>query len=190
MVKRLFFCVLLFYVIGVDVLNAQQISGNQLIGMNDTLHFSVPQNASVQQYQWMPPLGCKILDGQGSAAIRLRSTFLAQDENLRLIRRYEDAHSDTISLPLTVYRSVNKVVDHTINSGETLTIGNKVISEADIYYEQTGEQEGKPLYTAHRVTVVPSYVEMTKPYLQSVTDSSVWICWKTSTATSSAIAYG
>ena len=111
------------------MLNAQQISGNQLIGMNDTLHFSVPLNASVQQYQWLPPLGCKVLDGQGSASIRLRSTFLAQDGALKLVRRYEDAHSDTLSLPLTVYPSVNKVDDHTINSGETLTIGNKQIKQ-------------------------------------------------------------
>ena len=193
MVKRFFFYVLLFYTIGVNVLNAQsisQIAGNQLIGMTDTLRFSVPLNASVKQYQWLPPLGCKVLEGQGSAAIRLRSTFLAQDGNLRLVRRYEDTHSDTLSLPLTVYRAINKVADHTINSGESLTIGDKVVSEADIYYEQTGEQEGKPLYTAHRVTVIPSYQEMTKPYLQVVTDSSVWICWKTSSAASSTIAYG
>lgn len=194
MVKRLFSYVFLSCMMGCCLLKAQQkeqITGNQWIGISDTLEYSVKQDASVQQYQWIVPVGCKILSGQGETSLRIRTTFLAQNGDLRVIRKFGEEHSDTLSLALQVHRSVNEVKDHTINPGQSVWIGGKEESTADIYYEPNGEEGGKTLYRAHRLTVVPTdFMEMTKPYLQTVSDSSIWITWKTSTPSSSQVRYG
>lgn len=169
-----------------------KISGPSEIGMDDTLSYSLPQDASISSYRWMAPAGCKILSGQGESSIQLRSTFLAQDGDLRVERTFSDQHKDTLALPLSIYRKVSSVEDHTIQAGTSVSIDGKEQTEADIYYAPVGSSEsGKPLYTAHRVTVIPpDAVEMTKPYLQTLTDSSVWICWKTSESTGSTVRYG
>ena len=168
------------------------ISGPSEIGMDDTLSYSVEADPAVTAYRWILPPGCKVLSGQGENSIRLRSTFLAQDGNLQVERTFADEHRDTLSLGLSVYRMITSKVDHTIAYGETETIAGEERSVADIYYEPAGESAGgRPLYTAHRLTVLaPEGVEMTKPYLQTLTDSSVWVCWKTASPSESRVKYG
>lgn len=174
------------------VANDGPISGATEIGMDDTLTYSVPANAEVTGYRWMLPRGCKVISGQGTNEISLRSTFLAQDGALQVERTFTDEHKDTLSLALSVYRMITGLEDHSIPYGSSEMIAGEERSVADIYYEPVGTSlAGKPLYKAHRLTVIaPDAVEMTKPYLQTLTDSSVWICWKTASPSDSRVRYG
>ena len=168
------------------------IDGPREIGMTDTCRFSVNLANMFNHFEWTPPTGCRILKGQGTGSIELLGTFLAQDGPLSVVCTRTDGNSDTLTLPLSIYRKVSKVEDHTVQAGTPIDIDGQNVTEADIYYTANGTTaEGRPLYTAHRLTVIPpDEVEMTKPYLQTVSDTSIWITWKTRTPASGQLVYG
>ena len=160
------------------------------MGMSETMNFTV-QTEGVRSVRWLSPHGFKIMSGQGTGTIMLQSSFLAQDGKLSAVRLFEDGHNDTLSYAIQVYRKVDKVEDHTISEGQEIFLAGAMRTKADIYYEQTGERDGRPLYTAHRLTVLPpNHVEYSQPVLQTVTANSVWVTWRTSTLQPSKVSYG
>lgn len=162
------------------------ISGISKLGINDTVAYSIPAQAGVQNYHWATPKGCYILEGQGSESIKLVSTFLAQDGLLKVVRTLDGENKDDISTPLTFSRYITGFVDHSIKPGESVQIAGKNVSIADIYYEEKEKE-----VIAHRVSVVPEiHVAQTKPYLQKMTDTSVTINWKTNYTGIPSVKYG
>lgn len=159
------------------------IEGAPVMRIDEVATYRVSEDASVEAYRWILPAGCRLDAGQGTSQIELRSTFLSQDGPLRLVRTFADQHSDTLQTDIRFCRYVAGYKDYTIAPGETVEIDGKTYSEADIYYTQAEGSDGScSQVMAHRVTVQPvtgQYSEMTKPYLQSATSSSVWITWKT-----------
>lgn len=124
------------------------------MGMNETMNFMVPTE-DIRSVTWLSPSGFNITAGQGSGTIMLQSSFLAQDGKLSAVRLFEDGHNDTLSYQIQVYRKVDRVEDHTITEGQEIFLAGAMRTNADIYYEQTGERDGRPLFTAHRITVLP-----------------------------------
>ena len=55
------------------------INGATKLGVNDTVAYSVTPQTGIKEYRWYSPKGCYIIEGQGSEAIKLVSTFLAQE---------------------------------------------------------------------------------------------------------------
>lgn len=162
------------------------ISGATQLGTNDTVAYSIPAQQEVLKYHWSTPKGCYIIEGQGSEAIKLVSTFRAQDGLLKVERTFKDETRDNGSTPLTFSRYITGFIDHSIKVGESVRIDGKDISVADIYYEKKNDE-----VIAHRVTVVPEvHVAQTKPYLQKATDTSITINWKTNRAGTPSVKYG
>lgn len=185
--KRTFFaCALLLSQYGVICAqNTRAIEGNNKLGINDTVTYSVPAQDDVTGYKWTAPRGCRILDGQGSESIRLVSTFLSQDGTLKVERTFGGDVKDEITTPLTFSRYITGFVNHSIKPGETVNIAGKEIGIADIYYEESGDE-----VIAHRVTVTPvDYVAQTKPYLQKATDTSITVNWKTDSEGTPSVKY-
>lgn len=185
---------LLLSVFAVQGLFAQTengISGQTEIGVNDTLEYSYDVASPGDSLRWLTPRGCRIVSGQGTNSIRMWATFLAQDGKLELVK-YTGDTTDTLSVDISICRPITNVEDVTINEGEEADIAGQKESLADIYLEKNGlSAGGRQLYTAHRLTVIPpDETEMTKPYLQCVTDSSIWICWKTSSSQEGFVEYG
>ena len=76
----------------------------------------------------------QVISGQGTPTVEISSSFLSQDSPVRLIRTFTDEHKDTLETPIKFCRYVQSIQDHTIAPGETINIGGKDYSEADIYY--------------------------------------------------------
>ena len=162
---------------------ADCIEGNPVMKINETSTFEAPKNETVARYDWTAPIGCKVVSGQGTPSVEISSSFLSQDSPVRLIRTFTDEHKDTLETPIKFCRYVQSIQDHTIAPGETINIGGKDYSEADIYYTPAEGENACGQVVAHRLTVEPktgSYADMTKPYLQSAEDTAIWISWKTS----------
>lgn len=189
MKKKTTFLAFAFLLTQIGAVNAEGtpiIDGKIKLGINDTVAYSIVPQTGVKEYQWHPPKGCFIIEGQGTKTIKLVSTFLAQDGPLKVNRISEGGINDFISTPLTFSRYITGFVDHTIKPGESIRIAGKEVNTADIYYEDKGEE-----VIAHRVSVVPEvHVAQTKPYLQKMTDTSVTINWKTNRAGSPSVKYG
>ena len=148
------------------------IEGQRSMKINSVGVYSVAPDAEVVSYKWLPPIGCRVQSGQDTAQVALRSTFLAQDSPLRLVRSFSDEHCDTLSSAIQFDRYVTEVADHSINEGQTYEINGVQRSVADIYYEPI-DGDGQHV-RAHRLTVVPTqYADFTQPYLQSATSTSI-----------------
>lgn len=161
--------------------------------INETSTFEAPKNETVARYDWTAPIGCKVVSGQGTPSVEISSSFLSQDSPVRLIRTFTDEHKDTLEAPIKFCRYVQSIQDHTIAPGETINIGGKDYSEADIYYTPAEGENACGQVVAHRLTVEPktgSYADMTKPYLQSAEDTAIWISWKTSFENTPKVIYG
>lgn len=166
------------------------VVGTKTMGMTETAKLSV-QTEGATSVQWILPRGFKAKAGQGTPTLSLQSTFLAQDGLLKAARTFADGHTDTLAYEINVYREVERVKNYTINEGEEIELAGTKRTKADIYYEQTGEMDGRPLYTAHRLTVLPpDVIEYSQPMLQTVTDNSVWVTWKTRSSQPSTVSYG
>ena len=172
---------------------ADCIEGNPVMKINETSTFEAPKNETVARYDWTAPIGCKVVSGQGTPSVEISSSFLSQDSPVRLIRTFTDEHKDTLETPIKFCRYVQSIQDHTIAPGETINIGGKDYSEADIYYTPAEGENACGQVVAHRLTVEPktgSYADMTKPYLQSAEDTAIWISWKTSFENTPKVIYG
>ena len=172
---------------------ADCIEGNPVMKINETSTFEAPKNETVARYDWTAPIGCKVVSGQGTPSVEISSSFLSQDSPVRLIRTFTDEHKDTLETPIKFCRYVQSIQDHTIAPGETINIGGKDYSEADIYYTPAEGENACGQVVAHRLTVEPktgSYANMTKPYLQSAEDTAIWISWKTSFENTPKVIYG
>lgn len=172
---------------------ADRIEGNPVMKINETSTFEAPKNETVARYDWTAPIGCKVVSGQGTPSVEISSSFLSQDSPVRLIRTFTDEHKDTLEAPIKFCRYVQSIQDHTIAPGETINIGGKDYSEADIYYTPAEGENACGQVVAHRLTVEPktgSYADMTKPYLQSAEDTAIWISWKTSFENTPKVIYG
>ena len=145
---------LLSCLLPLHVRGANNILDTKWIGMSETMTFTATADGATSM-KWILPRGFKVVTGQGTPNLVLNSTFLSQDGLLSAVRSFDDGHADTLSYLLNVYRPVESVKDYTINEGEEISLAGAMRTKADIYYEKTGEQDGKPLYTAHRLTVVP-----------------------------------
>lgn len=172
--------------------NPETIIGKPVMQMSDTLIYSVSAASDVQKYSWMPPKGCRILDGQGTSSVRLASSFLAQDGLLQVERTFNNQRKDTLKTAISFCRYVSGYQDHSVNTGGSITVNGNEYSDADIYYEPvSADDEACKQVIAHRLTVIPnSFASMTKPYLQTVTSSSVWVSWKTDKPATSVVEYG
>lgn len=172
----------------------KSIYGKTDLAINQTETFSVEKNEEVVNYQWVAPVGCKITNGQGSPTIELQSTYLAQNSPLKLIRTFKDQKTDTLSTDLTFHRYIKSFQDHSIKPGESIEIAGNTYTEADIYYEPAGKDEqGFEQVVAHRLTVDlegAQYRSMTEPYLQTATDHSIYISWKTDFNNSPVVKFG
>lgn len=172
--------------------DGSSIEGDSRMQIDAVSSFRVSENDAVQAYRWIAPVGCRIEQGQGTPEVKVRSTFLAQDSPLRVLRTFPDNHVDTLSCDIAFVRYVRSFKDYTIAPGESVNIGGVLRSDADIYYTPAeGGDAGQVI--AHRVTVQPEagkYVEMTRPYLQTATSSSIWISWKTSFENAPLIRFG
>ncbi len=168
------------------------IEGKNIMQIDETLGYSVPGDPGVTEYRWIAPTGCRIVEGQGTASVRMASTFLAQDGTLQVERAFGKEKKDTLKTAVTFCRHISSYVDHSINPGESITVNGKEYTEADIYYEPAGEgDEACKQVIAHRLTVVPTTFEsMTRPYLQTATSTSVWITWKTDFSGTPVASYG
>ena len=71
------------------------IEGQRSMKINSVGVYSVAPDAEVVSYKWLPPIGCRVQSGQDTAQVALRSTFLAQDSPLRLVRSFSEEHCDT-----------------------------------------------------------------------------------------------
>ncbi len=170
-----------------------RINGKSLMNIEKPESFSTEDNASVSSWLWIPPSGCIIEEGQGTNEVKIYSTYLAKDSHIKLIRSYADETKDTLTHDVAFHRPVSTIKDYTVAPGESIVINGTERSVADIYYEYDDENSEFPQITAHRLTVEPKagvYVEMTKPYLQTVTSTSIWICWKTDFDADSKVYYG
>lgn len=162
--------------------NIDKIVGDRDMKIDDVKTYSVTANADVTNYRWLPAIGCDIVEGQGTPAAKIKATFIAQDSPMMLERRFTDGTKDTLSLDITFHRYVKGFVDHSIKPGESIEIAGKTYKDADIYYEPVKGDDGYDQVIAHRVTVDlegAAYRSMTEPYLQTATDNSIWISWKT-----------
>lgn len=170
------------HVLGLQADNTGTIKGDADMRTGDVKTYSVDENADVTDYRWLPATGCDIVDGQGTPTARIRATFIAQDSPMMVERTFNDGTKDTLSLDITFHRYVKGFTDHSIKPGESIEIAGKTYTEADIYYEPVTGDDGYEQVMAHRVTVDlegAPYRQMTEPYLQTATDHSIWISWKT-----------
>lgn len=168
------------------------ITGKSRMQIGDTTEYSVNPETDIASYVWKAPKGCRIIDGQGSPTIELASTFLSQDSPLTLIRQKNDNSTDTSSIDISFVHRIARISDHSISAGDSISINGRYYKEADIYYEplSDGDSEYQQV-TAHRLTVVPdTFSAFTKPYLQSVTSSSIWVSWKSDKAGTPVVLYG
>lgn len=173
--------------------NTDRIVGDTRLKIDDIKSYSVSENSDVINYDWLSPVGCNFVDGQGTASVTMKATYIAQDSPLQLIRTYSDGHKDTLSLDVTFHRYIKSFVDHSIKPGQSVEIDGKTYTEADIYYEPAGGEEGFEQVVAHRVTVDlegAEYRSMTEPYLQTATSNSIWISWKTDFTNSPVVVFG
>lgn len=169
------------------------IEGNTVMKINETATFNVQTDENITNYEWIAPTGCRIVSGQDTPEVEVSSTFLAQDSPIRLIRTFADEHKDTLRNGVKFCRYVQSIQDHKIAPGETIEIGGKTYSEADIYYTPAEGENTCGQVVAHRLTVEPktgNYTDMTKPYLQSAEDTAIWVCWKTSFENTPKVIYG
>ena len=159
-----------------------KIVGDADMKIDDVKTYSVAEDADVTNYRWLPAVGCDIVEGQGTPVAKIKATFIAQDSPMMLERQFSDGTKDTLSLDMTFHRYVKSFVDHSIKPGESIEIAGKTYKDADIYYEPVTGDDGYEQVIAHRVTVDlegAAYRSMTEPYLQTATDNSIWISWKT-----------
>ena len=123
----------------------------------------------------------------------MASTFLSQDSPLTLIRGKNDNSTDTSSIEYFLSSTALPVSPIIPSRPETVYLSTAPASkDADIYYEplSDGDSEYQQV-TAHRLTAVPdTFSAFTKPYLQSVTSSSIWISWKSDKAGTPVVLYG
>ena len=168
------------------------ITGKSRMQTGDTTEYSVNPETDITSYVWKAPKGCHIIDGQGSPTIKLASTFLSQDSPLTLIRGKNDNSTDTSSIDISFVHRIARISDHSISAGDSISINGTYYKDADIYYEPLSDGDGEyQQVTAHRLTVVPdTFSAFTKPYLQSVTSSSIWISWKSDKAGIPVVLYG
>ncbi|MGN0037448.1 MAG: fibronectin type III domain-containing protein [Bacteroidaceae bacterium] len=167
------------------------ITGTQSLQIGETASYATSEEPDVKHYHWIAPTGCRIASEDGNPEIQLTTTFLAQDSPLRVVRSFADEHQDTLQLSLTFCRPINGYQDHTISPGESILVNGVACTEADIYYEPKPSIDGCDQLIAHRLTIVPNtYAQMTKPYLQTSTSSSIWITWKTDYANTPVVEYG
>lgn len=168
------------------------ITGKNRVQTGDTTEYSVNPETDIISYVWKAPKGCRIIDGQGSPTIKLASTFLSQDSPLTLIREKNDNSTDTSSIDISFVHRIARISDHSISAGDSISINGNYYKDADIYYEPLSDGDGEyQQVTAHRLTVVPdTFSAFTKPYLQSVTSSSIWISWKSDKAGIPVVLYG
>lgn len=168
------------------------ITGKSRVQTGDTTEYSVNPETDITSYVWKAPKGCRIIDGQGSPTIKLASTFLSQDSPLTLIRGKNDNSTDTSSIDISFVHRIARISDHSISAGDSISINGTYYKDADIYYEPLSDGDGEyQQVTAHRLTVVPdTFSAFTKPYLQSVTSSSIWISWKSDKAGTPVVLYG
>ncbi len=169
------------------------ITGQRVCGIDITETYSAGKNDAVSAYKWIAPTGCKITEGQGTENVTIQTTYLSRDSHIGLIREFNGGGFDTLSLDITFHRPISIIKDHTIAPGESIEIAGEVRTVADIYYEYDKDDNGRDLITAHRLTLEPKagvYAKMTKPYLQSLTENSVWICWKTDYDSESVVMFG
>lgn len=168
------------------------IEGDSQMRIDAESSFTVSEDDAVQSYRWIAPVGCRIESGQGTPSVKIRSTFLSQDSPLRVIRTFSDDSADTLSFDVSFVRYVKFFKDYTIAPGESVNIGGIERTDADIYY--TPAEDGiDGQVVAHRVTVQPEtgkYVDMTRPYLQTATSTSIWVSWKTSFNDSPVVRFG
>ncbi|MCD7972432.1 MAG: fibronectin type III domain-containing protein [Candidatus Azobacteroides sp.] len=171
----------------------EQITGKTIVGIDVTESYQVTKNDNVTSFRWIPPVGCQVIEGQGSENVLVKTTYLSRNSDLQVIRGFSDSSMDTLKLEIDFHRTIGIVKDHKIAPGESMEIAGEQRQVADIYYEYGTDENQRPLITAHRLTVEPKagvYVEMTKPYLQTLTDNSVWVCWKTDYDAESTVIYG
>lgn len=169
------------------------ITGNAVMKINETAVFRIGGDAAAAGYEWLAPTGCRVVSGQGTSEAEITATFLAQDSPVRLVRTFGDGGRDTLVHPVTFCRYVQSVKNYTIAPGGQVEIGGRTYTEADIYYTPAEGENACGQVVAHRVTVEPKtgvYMDMTKPYLQSASDTSIWVCWKTSFENTPTVRYG
>lgn len=158
--------------------SADRIDGSSSLRVGSEQTYAVTPRTDVVAYQWIPPRGCRLVAGQGTEQVRLNATFLAQSGPLRLVRTLTDERRDTLSLSIEMDRYITQVIDHTINPGDSVLIAGQWRKHEDIYYEPL-DAEGLHV-AAHRLTVKDNrYVAMTEPYLQTASDTGIWVTWKT-----------
>ena len=164
------------------------IIGKNNVMAGESATYTVDADSRITDYKWILPSGCFITSGKNSNRIELTASYMALDGDLKVVRTFDDDTTDESILPINIDRYIREFENHSIKEGETVDIAGTTIDKACIYYEDiVGTNQVK----AHRVTYIPtSYVEMTKPYLQTATSDGIWISWKTNYNEPSSVSYG
>ena len=177
----------------VSTIESDGITGEKILEIDVSADYSVNENKDVILHEWVPPVGCRIVNGQGTKSITIQTSYLAQKSDLEVIRTFAENNKDTVKLNIDFHRPISIIKDHKIAPGESIELVGKDRTVADIYYEYGKDENQRDLITAHRLTVEPKageYVKITKPYLQTVTSNSVWISWKTDHEATSKVIFG
>lgn len=86
---------------------------------------------------------------------------------------------------LYAQKQIKNIKEYHITIGQSQKIGDASYAEPDIYYTENGDGT----FTANRLTVKPTNraADVTPPYLNECTATSVQVCWKTKADGSSSI---
>ncbi len=164
--------------------------GISTVKTGDYVHYFINDEPDVISYNWILPPGLYILKNDGDTSLDAYVRFTSKSGEISVVREFNNNDRDTVRCDFNVCRPISTVNDISINMGDSIMIAGEYRKDADIYYELTEKGDNCETVTAHRLTVIPSNSEMTKPYLQTITSNSVWITWKTSYEGESIVEYG
>lgn len=166
--------------------HGQNLCDKNELSIGDTITLTAPESAAKSIF-WTLPKGYRLIGNLTDKRVKAEVTYYAQSGNVTLTQKSEDETETSLNEKIRVLRPISKIKDHTINDREKITIGGVERSEADIYYETTGEDE----ITAHRLTVIPeSNRKIMPPYLQTASANSIYICWKSTIKENATIRFG
>lgn len=176
----------------VNAANAEgTIQGPSILGIDQTVSYTLSGAANDVAVQWQAPIGCRIVEGQGTPTIKMVSTYMAQDSQLQAAYLV-DGKEVTEKIDVSFVRTIKSFKDYSANYGGSVTINGVDYAEPQIVYTDAGETQGVKQVEAHRISIVAPLVgqEMTVPYLQTPTEDGIWVTWKTNFENAPVVMFG
>ena len=167
------------------------IQGPTALGIGQTVTYAITGAGSGAHVTWQAPIGCRIVEGQGTNTVKVVSTYMAQDGEL-LATYTLDGNEVTEKVNVSFIRAIKSFKDYSANYGEGVTINGRTYTEPQILYTAAGESQGVKQFDAHRISIVAPLTgqEMTVPYLQTPTEDGIWVTWKTDYENAPVVLFG